>query len=293
MEKSLGLTPRAGAAKDYTMTILLGFHAKDTSLALSQIGGRAAIINDFFGFTDAFPTSVVEADDAVRAIPLLTWQPNMAKLTDITAGVHDSTIRAWAAAAKAFGKPIYLRFAHEMNGAWYSWGYPANAPADYVAAWRHVVNVFRSEGATNVQFVWCVAAGGDFASSLIESLFPGDEYVDWVSMDGYNRDSGGVWQSFASIFDNGYHLLTSMSARPVLIAETASVEDPAKPTHKAGWITQTFTHTIPNSYPAIKAACYFDAPGAGYTYPWDSSAQALVATQKVFAGMPASEPKDL
>ena len=43
-----------------------------------------------------------------------------------------------------------------MNGTWYSWGYRHTSPAVFVAAWRHIVTVFRAAGARNVTWLWTI-----------------------------------------------------------------------------------------------------------------------------------------
>jgi hypothetical protein len=74
---------------------------------------------------------------------------------DVTApGAADSYLRSYAAAVAAFGFPVILSFGHEMNGNWYSWGDGHTAPATFVAAWRHIVQVFRAEKAANVTWLW-------------------------------------------------------------------------------------------------------------------------------------------
>ena len=96
-------------------------------------------------------------------------------------------MRRWATQIKAWGKPLMLRFAHEMNGDWYPWseGVNGNGAGQYVAAYRRVVTLFRSVGATNVTWVWSpnVAYPG---SVPLSRLFPGDGYVDRTGLDGYN-----------------------------------------------------------------------------------------------------------
>jgi len=99
------------------------------------------------------------------ATPLLTWEPwNSAagvnqptyRLSAIANGTHDALVRRWATQIKAWGKPLMLRFAHEMNGNWYPWseGVNGNAAGQYVPAYRRVVTLFRSVGVTNVTWVW-------------------------------------------------------------------------------------------------------------------------------------------
>src|SRR5205807_10086107 len=136
------------------------------------------------------------------------------------------------ASAKAFGHPLFVRLMHEMNDSTYPWGVGVNGnegPEQYVSAWKHVVDIFRSEGATKVNFVWCIATNRVQPDPT--TFYPGDAYVSWIALDGYNK--GHPWRSFTTAFSRGYDAVTRLSDRPVMIAETASVEDPANPTAKA------------------------------------------------------------
>lgn len=51
---------------------------------------------------------------------------------------------------------------------------------------------------------------------------PGDDYVDWVCVDGYNwgNTDGGSWQSFADVFKDIYPKVASKN-KPILIGEMA------------------------------------------------------------------------
>ena len=71
--------------------------------------------------------------------------PTGVSLTAIASGHYDAYLRSYASAVKAFGRQVILSFGHEMNGSWYSWGYRHTSPAVFVAAWRHIVTVFRTE----------------------------------------------------------------------------------------------------------------------------------------------------
>jgi beta-mannanase len=109
------------------------------------------------------------------------------QLADIIAGTYDSYITGWATAAAAWGKPCYLRFAHEMNGNWYPWAEAVNGntAGQYATAWQHVRDIFTAAGATNVKWIWApnVLYSG---STALAGLYPGDSYVDVVGVDGYN-----------------------------------------------------------------------------------------------------------
>lgn len=132
------------------------------------------------------------------AIPLIDWsswhlgsgvnQPEF-KLSSITNGVHDAYIRQWALDAKSWGHPFFLRFDWEMNGNWqFPWSEQLNGnqPGDYIVAWRHVHDIFTQNGVTNVTWVWCPNISSPTTRPMA-SLYPGDAYVDWTCLDGYNK----------------------------------------------------------------------------------------------------------
>ena len=94
-------------------------------------------------------------------------------LAAIVAGKFDEDFRAWARSAKAFGTPLLVEYGSEMNGDWFGWnekyhGGPQNhgfgdsrkpdGPERFVAAWCHIVEVMRDEGAANLLWVWHVDA---------------------------------------------------------------------------------------------------------------------------------------
>ncbi len=271
----------------------------------SRIGHRLAIVQTFTGWETAagapvpFPNGFASYAESVGATPMITWQPEQPvnarqspgallsdqpdfSLAQLASGRYDSYIRSWADQAKAFGHVVYVRPMHEMNDRTYPWSLGVNgntSPEEYIAAWQHIVGIFRAEGASNVQFVWCAAARPPSPDPT--EFFPGDGYVSWISLDGYNR--GTPWQSFTSIFALPYREITAVSARPVMIAETGSVEDPADPGAKAAWITSAFEDEIPRQFPRIRAVLYFDAPGRGFTYGLSSSTGALRAFTTVAA----------
>jgi hypothetical protein len=214
----------------------------------------------------SFPSQAADAAVSRGAMPIVTWEPRDPRgggaqpqyaLRTIVAGEHDAYIRRWAQEAAAWGKPIYLRFAHEMNGDWYPWssGVNGNTSAEYVSAWRHVHDVFRQEGATNVRWVWSPNEDG---STPFADVYPGDAYVDWVGIDGYNwgtTQEWSEWSSLSEIFGPAYRQLTTMTDKPMIIAETASTEVGGD---KAAWIRQGLLKDLPSQFPRIRAVVWFD-----------------------------------
>lgn len=224
-----------------------------------------------WGLTDGSQNFQPAWMDRVRAhgsIPMISWEPwlytagvNQPQyaLRQIAGGTFDAYIAAWADASKAWGHPYFLRFAAEMNGNWFPWceQVNGNAPGDYVAAWRHVHDIFAARGATNVTWVWSPNVAY-FGSTPLAELYPGDEYVDWLGVDGYNWGTsapGKSWQSFAQVFGPTYATLTQLSAKPLMIAETASAEAGGD---KAVWIADALAVQIPRVFPRIRAVVWFD-----------------------------------
>ncbi|MGH2586244.1 MAG: glycoside hydrolase family 26 protein [Dehalococcoidia bacterium] len=214
-----------------------------------------------------FDPAEMNAVTAHGAIPMVTWMPwdhergptqPTFSLKTIVTGNHDAYIRRWAAAAAAWGQPLYLRFAHEMNGTWYPWspGLNGNTSADYIAAWRHVHGIFQQEGAGNVRWVWSPNVLTHGAGPFTE-VYPGDAYVDWVALGGYNfgpTQPYQVWRSLAEVFGHSYDALAAMTSKPMMIAETASAEIGG---NKAGWITRGLLSEVPSRLPRVRAVIWF------------------------------------
>jgi beta-mannanase len=243
------------------------------------------------GQFQAFEPGTFDIARSHGSIPMINWNPwdsccgpNQPtwKLSSIISGTYDSYITQWATAGHAWGHPLFVRMMDEMNGSWYPWSEAVNGnrPGEYVQAWRHIRGIFTAVGATNVYFVWC--PNTEYSGSLpLEGLYPGDSYVDWVAIDGYNWGTNpakpDVWASFAQVFGPTYNHLGALApTKPVMIAETASTEDGGS---KATWITDALTNQIPNHFPRIKAVVWFnwDADSMDWVIETSSAAQAAFA----------------
>lgn len=239
-----------------------------------------------------FPQASADAVLAHSAMPMLTWEPwdtsmGVAQpayaLRAIIAGDHDAYIHRWALAAAAWGHTLYLRFAHEMNGNWYPWciGVNGNSAAEYVAAWRHVVDIFRADGATNVRWVWCpnVEYTG---STPFSDVYPGDAYTDWIALDGYNQGTsrpGTRWRTFREVFVASHDALALLSPHPMMIAETSSAEEGGD---KAAWIRTAFLTELPAVLPRVRAVVWFDENKLS-DWRVNSSATSLAAFSEIAA----------
>lgn len=238
----------------------------------------------------AFAATPYDIVTSRGAIPMVSVRSKYAKLTDIATvnGQHDAAVKTWATDVKNWGKPFLMRFDWEMNGTWDlggDWGKQAAAnPQSYVNAWRHFHDLVVAQGAINVTWVWCPNA--EFPGSTpLSSLYPGDAYVDWTCIDGYNwgtnPNKSEAWKSFDTVMRQTYNsLLTIAPSKPIIIGETASTEYGGS---KASWITDALTTQLPNNFKQIKALVWFNwnvQQGAGrMDWPVESSA----ASQAAFA----------
>ena len=112
---------------------------------------------------------------------------------------------------------MIIGFGHEMNGPWYPWGYRHVAPSTFVAAWRHVVTVFRGQGADNVTWLWTI--NQDLSNTgPVSSWWPGNSYVTWVGIDGYYYRPS---DTFAHVFGRTIDQVRAFTSKPVLLSETA------------------------------------------------------------------------
>ncbi|EMA52074.1 serine protease halolysin R4 [Halococcus salifodinae DSM 8989] len=170
-------------------------------------------------------------------------------------GDYDGYIDRWAsrlqnALSKSSGRQAYLRLAHEMNGDWYPWSPTVgdSAPQSYVRMWRHVHDQFDRQGIGNdLQWMWCVNAE-DVGSYTAEQLYPGNGYVDWQGVDGYNwgrSQSWSSWDSPDSIYGGMLDQLSGLGNKPICVAEFASsskVSGGYDPQRKDEWIRDALAY---------------------------------------------------
>ncbi len=266
------------------------------------VGRMPVIVSSYKPWTEQpFVRSELDAVWSRGAVAMITWEPwdwedhsRAFGLAAIARGRYDGYVRRAAAAAAAWGRPILLRFAHEMNGTWYPWARrPGNTPRLYVQAWRHVVQLFREAGARNVEWVWAPnvdeQAGPSVSLPLVgqgpthpfpfERYYPGNRWVNWVGLDGFNWGKGGEWQAFTGIFGNSYDSAIRLSSRPIIVTETASNESFGD---KAAWVSSALRDEIPR-FPRIRGVVWFDEAFGGVAAKVNSSPGALQAFRSEIA----------
>ena len=236
-------------------------------------------------FNYAFDTSAANNVVGHGSISVYDWAPYRDgqgisqpaySLSAVIAGNWDSYITSWFQAVKAWGHPIFLRWAWEMNiQAWpWSEGVNGNTAGQYIQAWHHVHDIATSLGATNVAWVWCP---NNSPSTNYAEFYPGDAYVDWTCIDGYNwgTDPAGHmlgWQTFGQIYQSAYQAMLAIApSKPIMIGEVASTEYGGS---KSGWITDMLGTQLPNNYPKIRGFMWFDCDYNNMDWSLESSAAA-------------------
>jgi Glycosyl hydrolase family 26 len=181
-------------------------------------GKKPNLIGYYSGWAEPFATSFAESMHSHGVIPFVQIDPTYASVSAIADGSYDIYLRTYADAVADYGHQVVIGFGHEMNAPWYSWGYGNVSPSTFVAAWEHIVNVFRSEGADNVTWLWTIQADEPGITGPIDSWWPGPNYVTWVGIDGYYSKPT---DSFATVFAPTIKQVQAFAHKPILLSETA------------------------------------------------------------------------
>jgi beta-mannanase len=170
----------------------------------------------------------------------------------ILSGRWDTYFTQFAADVRAYGKEVIIIPFSEANGNWFPWGgfVNGNTPAKHNEAFRYIREFFRN--APNAKFGWAPnqASVPNIPQNAIEVYYPGDAYVDYVGIDGFNF--GTPWLSFNSLFEDSLAVLKTYN-KPIFVFSFAS----AAGTQKASWITNAITTEI-GKYPEVKAWIWFN-----------------------------------
>lgn len=98
--------------------------------------------------------------------------------------------------------PVLWRPLHEAGGMWFWWGRDAEACNEL---WRTMYRRFQEAGLDNLIWVWTQSAAWGKPYSDGYRWYPGDDYVDIVSIDVYNNNSA------SNIYTSCYKFLCDYS----------------------------------------------------------------------------------
>jgi hypothetical protein len=184
----------------------------------AQAAGRQPNLVEYYsGWVETFNTSFAQMVYQHGMTPFVQIDPTDASIAEIANGTYDDYLTAYADSVRDFRHAVIIGFGHEMNAPWYTWGYRHVPPATFVAAWQHIVTLFRNQGAENVTWLWTVQADRSGTGS-IASWWPGAQYVTWVGIDGYYYHDS---DTFSSVFGKTIDQVRMFTSKPVLLSETA------------------------------------------------------------------------
>jgi hypothetical protein len=274
----------------------------------TRTGHRFPIISMYQAWGDRpdqahFPIRGVGTIDRLGSVPMITWEPwvvdfdpilrsnlpplkerEYASLAAIARGDYDFYVTSWAKEAARYGKPLFLRFAHEMNDPYrYPWGpQNGNRADEFVAAWQRVHGIFQKMEATNVLWVW----SPHISMPWLEAYYPGDEWVDWIGTAVLNYGDAATWSrwwTFDQIFGKSYPSLLAFG-KPIMIAEFGTLTSGG---NAPGWYAAAF-RDIETKYPSIKAIVFFnqkqDTTLSTFSLDW-SVTQSTAITDAVRAAL--------
>jgi mannan endo-1,4-beta-mannosidase len=186
-------------------------------------GVNPRVVSYYSGWFEPFQLAFAREAARHGALPLVQIDPAHIKLAAIASGKYDSYLRSYAHSVRSFGHKVILGFGHEVNGDWYGWGYTHTPAKTFVAAWRHIVDVFRQQRADNVIWMWTVNVVHPGYRRIANPArwWPGSSYVNWVGIDGYYYKPS--W-TFAPLFGPTIKIVHSLSRTPIpiLVAETGA-----------------------------------------------------------------------
>lgn len=266
-----------------------GWNQENITTLNDQLHKKLSFITLFSAFTEDWDQLYWQTSKVVDAgmVPMISWMPidqtrkEVNILPEISAGLWDDYITEWSrrfmewrnAYAEGAKPVIMLRFGHEFNGNWYSY---SDAPEAYQAAYRHVHALLQQQGVNEyIEWVWCANNLNIDTINDITRYYPGGDYVDWTSIDGYNWGSNYQWtnwESFTEVYADAYRtLVTHYPDKPVLIAEYGSAEPADVPDplwgqngdnsdineNKDAWVHDMLV-ILEEQFPAIRAVSLFN-----------------------------------
>jgi mannan endo-1,4-beta-mannosidase len=181
-----------------------------------SVGAAPNIALYYSSWNEQFSSSFAEQAYAEGITAAVQMEPFGVSISGIASGDSDGYLESFASQVRDFGHAVIIGFGHEPDGSWYPWGAGRVSPGTWIAAWRHVVDVFRAEGADNVIWLWTVNSQGPEAATA-EAWWPGSAYVTWIGLDGYYARPG---ETFESIFDTILDVVQGLG-KPIIISETA------------------------------------------------------------------------
>jgi mannan endo-1,4-beta-mannosidase len=244
----------------------------------ASIGRKPNVAGQYVAWGAPFDAAAAVSAWDYGSLYYMAWEPFGASVQRIAAGASDAYITRFARAVGALGLPVALSFGHEMNGNWYPWGTEQTQAATFVAAWRHIHNLFAAAGARNVIWVWNPNVINPVPQVQLKPYWPGTAYVTWVGLTGYFALTGP--HTFAGVFAPTMREIRRFTGKPFIIAETSVETGPAE-----GSSTLSLVQGVA-SHPDVLGFIWFDFDKGGVDWQIESRPQVRADLAAAIAKLP-------
>jgi hypothetical protein len=188
-------------------------------------------------------------------------------LAAINAGQFDSKLEAWADRAKNFGSELIVDWGWEMNGDFTPWngtynGGTTEGPRRFREACRHIIELMRNRGATNIRWAFHInfPEFPDESWNAFENYYPGDDVIDIIGASIYSAQAptDDSFPSFESLMDPAYSRLTQMAPeKPVYVFEFgAAAGNPLG--SSVTWADDALAGILSGRWPAVRSFAWWN-----------------------------------
>jgi mannan endo-1,4-beta-mannosidase len=212
------------------------------------------------------------------ALYYMAWEPFTTSVQAIADGASNAYVTKFAKAVRALGLPVAISFGHEMNGDWYPWGSSQTPASVFVAAWRHIHDLFAKAGARNVIWVWNPNVINPVPAIKLRPYWPGRAYVSWIGLTGYFALTGP--HTFARVFEPTMREIRRFTGKPFIIAETSVESGPAEAACVRSLVAGVAQHSD------VLGFIWFDYDKLGIDWRIESRPQVRAAIASAVAGLP-------
>jgi hypothetical protein len=290
-----GLATPAGAGPN-DPTVLFGARPEPgtqqgTTTLEGKIGRRLAAVRVYYNWDSPFPDTdvtwfknngyalLLSVKSERRNHTFVQWR-DIANAQPGSA-LHNEIV-TWANRIKSLGTHVYFTFNHEPETSLNSSG----QGADFIAAWRKVVTVFRGQGVTNADYLWIMTAYSFKARDRRRAVdwYPGEAYIDYMGADAYNwyncrPGTSNPWNSLEQLLNPMRLFAQGKTIKGLMVPEWASTEDSAQPGRKAQWFADAHALFKKPGWEGFKAVLYYNKSSKYPNCRWfvDSSQASLTA----------------
>lgn len=230
-----------------------------------------------------YPKQAIDAIAAGGSVPFVRLMPRSNEeqghaetcfsLQHIIDGDFDQALKEWAQEARRDSIPLLVDFAVEANGDWFPWSgvfngggttdlygdpdYP-DGPERYRDAYRHIIDLFRQEGAANITwfFHFNYASFPQNDWNRPKYYYPGDDYIDWIGFSLYGAQTlDEEWEGLefsTQLQEHVQNFIEIGSVKPVALLEFG-VTDQHPDGNKSHWLEDAFATITTNPYITFSA----------------------------------------